>query len=64
MQGVAYDVSDHPLGILRATQGVFVQEPFGPGYAQPIETPATTGIAIDIERGANFARFEVSDASH
>src|SRR5450631_4273568 len=64
MQRASFHEGRHPLRILRATQGVLVQKPFGTGYVQPIETPAPTGVAIDIERGAYFAWFEVSDTSH
>src|ERR1700719_1257127 len=64
MQGASFHEGGHPLRILRATQGVFVQKPLGTGYAQPVETAAPASVAIDIERGAYFAWFEVTDTSH
>src|SRR6267154_2785797 len=64
MQRASFHEGRHPLRILGATQGVLVQKPFGTRYAQPIETPAPTGVTIDIERGAYFAWFEVTNTSH
>src|ERR1700742_5051470 len=64
MQRESFHEGGHALRILRATQGAFVQEPFGTGYAQPVETPPPTGIAIDIERGAHFAWLKITYASH
>src|ERR1700681_2881620 len=64
MQGASFHEGGHPLRILRATQAVFVQELPRTGNAEPVEMAAPASVAIDIERGAYFAWFEVTYTSH
>jgi hypothetical protein len=64
MQRASFHEGGHPLRILRAAQAVFVQELPGTGYVQPVETAASTGVAIYIERRAHFAWLEVTYTSH
>lgn len=63
MQDATRNISGHPLGILRSAQRVAVQESFFRRYAQPVETAAPPGVAINIENGADFAWLEIAYAS-
>jgi hypothetical protein len=63
MQGVAFDVGDHPLGILAPAQTVVVHKLFFRRYVQPVEVAASACAAI-FENRVHLARRNAAYLGH
>lgn len=63
VQRATLNVGHHPLRHFGTTEGVLMEEPFVCRNIQPVETPGTGHIHVDIERRGRFSRSELLDGS-
>ena len=61
MENLALRKGDHPLRIFSAAERVFVEEALPGRNVEPVESADAAGIQVDIEYGADFSGFEVTD---